>query len=253
MNKMTCSELEEKLRELFEANYEFLKESSGHSINELMKERAFEQILMYWKKRQETILDGKISSIDISVSNQKNPNTQIPFSVEGKIDVLEKDGKLSLFDITTNSSEQIEGSMAFYKDELNLYAYEMEKAQSKDIENLFVLSTALPKDVKYALKVGDNQELERALEKWNPVVSIPHNKDTQKAALKKVGEVIEKITNCEFDPPPPADLKKKFKDGKSFYNHMCENCDIRKSCESYRNFKSGKEPHAPRKLLKGKA
>ncbi len=253
MNKITNAQAEEKLRELFEANYEFLKESSGHSINELMKEKAFEQILMYWKKRQETILDGKISSIDISVSNQKSPKAKIPFSVEGKIDVLEKDGKINLFDITTNSAEQIEDSIDFYKDELNLYAYEMEKARSKGVSDLFVLSTSLPKDVKYALKVGDKQELENALEKWNPVVSVPHSKDAQKAALKKVGEVIEKITNCEFDPPPPADLKKKFKDGKTFYNHMCENCDIRKSCESYRNFKSGKESHAPRKLLKGKA
>ncbi|MBQ3836234.1 MAG: hypothetical protein IJS51_07780 [Treponema sp.] len=46
------------------------------------------------------------------------------------------------------------------------------------------------------------------------------------------------MKSFEFDPPPSSSLNKKFKDGKTFYNHMCENCDIRKSCKSYRNFKS---------------
>ncbi len=249
MKNMADGQLEEKLRELFEANYEFLKESSGHSINEMMKERAFDQVLMYWKKRKEQILDGNISSIDVSVSNQLSPKSKIPFSIEGKIDALEKDGKISLFDVTTNSIEQIEDSIDFYKDELNLYAFEMDKNQDKKIDNLFVLSTSLPKDVRYALKINDEKELERALENWNPAVQIPHNKDTQKEALQKVGEVVDKISNCEFDPPKPSELKKKFKDGKTFYHHVCENCDIRKSCESYRELKGGKKAETGGKFL----
>ena len=155
--------IEEKLREFFEANYEYLKESSGHSINELMKERAFEQVLIYWKKHRQMILDGKVSSMQISVPNLRTPNKAIPYSIEGMIDVLEKDGKRSLFDVTTNSREQIEDDIELYKYELNLYAYELDRMKESDIGGTFVLSTSMPRDVRYALKNGNASELEHAL------------------------------------------------------------------------------------------
>ena len=226
--------IEEKLREFFEANYEYLKESSGHSINELMKERAFEQVLIYWKKHRQMILDGKVSSMQISVPNLRTPNKAIPYSIEGMIDVLEKDGKRSLFDVTTNSREQIEDDIDLYKDELNLYAYELERMKESDIGGTFVLSTSMPRDVRYALKNGNASELEHALANWNPIVPVQHSHDVLESAVKKVGEVVEKIQNCEFDPPSPSVLKKEFKDGRTFCSHICENCDIRKSCEAFK-------------------
>ena len=234
MSKMSDKELEEKLREFFESNYQVLKESSGHTINENMKERAFEQVLMYWRKHKEMVLDGDVSNVKITLSNQQTPNKKNPYSIEGRLDVLEKDGKISLFDVTTNSKEQIEDSIDSYREELNLFAYELERMQQGTVDDTFVLSTSIPRDVKHALKTNNAVELGHALENWDPVVPIQHDASTQEAALKKVGEVIEKINNCEFDPPPPSTLQKKFKDDKTFYQHVCENCDIRKSCESFR-------------------
>ena len=234
MREISDREAEEKLREFFEANYEYLKETSGHSINEMMRERAFEQVLMYWKKHKDIMLDGDVTSVNFSLSNQKTPNQGIPFSVEGMLNVLEKDGRKSLFEVTTNSREEIEGSIDDYKDELNLFAYELEKTQGQKIDETFVLSTSVPKDVKYALKTKDIPQLKEALEKWNPVVSVQHDALAQENALRKVGEVVEKINACQFDPPPPSALNKKFQDGKPFYTHVCQNCDLRKSCESFR-------------------
>ena len=234
MNEISEVKIAEKLREFFEANYEYLKETSGHSINEMMRERAFEQVLAYWKRHRKMMLEGNVSSIEISVPNLHTPNKDIPYSLEGKIDVLEKDGKLNLFDVTTNSKEQIEDDIELYRDELNLYAHELERIQEGSVAETFVMTTSVPKDVRHALKNNSLPELEHALENWDPIVPVQHNKNAQDAALKKVGEVVEKIQNCEFDPPAPSDLKKKYKDGKPFYTHVCQNCDLRKSCESFR-------------------
>ena len=233
MNRLNDDELEMKLRELFESNYEYLKENSGHAINETMKERAFDQVLMYWKKHREMLVGGKVSSIKISVPNQKSPSNGIPFSIEGKINVLEKDGKKTLFDVTTNSAEQIEDDIEFYQDELNLYARELEKMQYGQIDETAVLSTSIPRDVRHALRSDDALELNRALENWNPFVSVAHGNEAQEKALEKVGEVVDKINDCKFDPPSPDELNGRYMDGKTFYVHVCENCDIRKSCESY--------------------
>ena len=239
MNKMNDAEFENKLREFFEANYEYLKETSGHSINQAMKEQALEQVFLYWKKHKDMILGGEISSVKLSAGNLRTPNQNIPFALEGEINTSEKDGQITLFDITTKSREQIENDIDFYQDELNLFAYEAEKMSLETSGKAFALSTSIPKDIRYAIKTGDTESLQEALQNWNPLVPIECSKDAQEATLSKIGEVVEKIHNCEFDPPPVSELKKKYKDGKSFCSHVCENCDIRKSCESYITY-SGK-------------
>lgn len=47
---MTEDEIELKLRDFFEENFEYLKDSSGHSIDSYMKEKAFQQVLYFGRK-----------------------------------------------------------------------------------------------------------------------------------------------------------------------------------------------------------
>ncbi|MBR6078581.1 MAG: hypothetical protein IKP60_00275 [Treponema sp.] len=108
------------------------------------------------------------------------------------IDVLEKDGKRSLFDVTTNSREQIEDDIELYKDGLNLYAYELERMKESDIGGTFVLSTSMPRDVRYALKNGNASELEHALANWNPIVPVQHSHDVLESAVKKWARWLKK-------------------------------------------------------------
>ena len=44
---MTEEEIELKLRDFFEENFEYLKDSSGHSIDSYMKEKAFQQVFQH--------------------------------------------------------------------------------------------------------------------------------------------------------------------------------------------------------------
>ena len=68
---MTEDEIELKLRDFFEENFEFLKDSSGHSIDSYMKEKAFQQVLYYWKKNRALIERITRSEVKLSLPEQK--------------------------------------------------------------------------------------------------------------------------------------------------------------------------------------
>ena len=80
---MTEDEIELKLRDFFEENFEFLKDSSGHSIDSYMKEKAFQQVLYYWKKNRKLIERITRSEVKLSLPERVTPNQKIPYTIEG--------------------------------------------------------------------------------------------------------------------------------------------------------------------------
>ena len=66
--------LEEKLEEFFEANFQYLKETNGHTIDSRMKEHAHDQVLYYWKKNRDLIEKATRSEVKLSLPEQQTPN-----------------------------------------------------------------------------------------------------------------------------------------------------------------------------------
>ncbi|RPK08307.1 hypothetical protein [Priestia endophytica] len=42
--------MESLLKEWFDENYEMLRFANGHALNPMVKERAFQYVLQYWKR-----------------------------------------------------------------------------------------------------------------------------------------------------------------------------------------------------------
>ena len=70
-------EVEAKVREIFEENFEFIKAEGGHSITEFIKEEAFNQVLYYFRKNIELITKISHAEVKLTLPEQKSPNDGI--------------------------------------------------------------------------------------------------------------------------------------------------------------------------------
>ena len=104
MNEMTDAEIELKLRDYFESNFQYLKESSGHSIDGYMKEKAFQQVLYYWNKNRKLIERITRSEVKLSLPERVTPNQKIPYTIEGIVDIVQEKDGIWLYDLKTHES-----------------------------------------------------------------------------------------------------------------------------------------------------
>lgn len=231
--------LEEKLHDFFEANFQYLKETNGHAIDERMKERAFNQVLCYWKKNRELIENATRSEVKLSLPEQQTPYSKYSYTLEGSIDVVRKNDKNCLYEITTRSLAQIRGDITPFREQLNVYAHIWKELDdSNTIDSLGVISTSVPEKVQEAVDFGNKEKIEKAFGEWNPVVELQYDEDEIAEMIENFGEVVEKIQNCEFEAPSPERLLSIIPGTRESYgSHICSNCDIRFSCESYKRYK----------------
>lgn len=231
--------LVEKLGEFFEANFQYLKETNGHTIDERMKERAYEQVLCYWKKNRNLIEKTTRSEVKLSLPEQKTPNKKYSYTLEGTVDVVRQNDINCLYDITTRSLEQIRGDIKPFREQLNVYARIWKGLdENNTIDRLGVISTSVPKKVREAVETGVKEKIEKAFEDWNPVVDLQYSEDEIAEMIDNFGEVVEKIQDCDFRTPGTERLLSVVPGtGETYGVHVCSNCDIRFSCESYRQYK----------------
>ena len=111
--------LEEKLEDFFEANFQYLKETNGHTIDNRMKERAYDQVLYYWKKNRDLIEKATRSEVKLSLPEQQTPNKKYSYTLEGTIDVVRQNDMNCLYDITTRSLEQVR-TISSISEEINV-------------------------------------------------------------------------------------------------------------------------------------
>lgn len=236
---MTDAEIELKLRDFFESNFQYLKESSGHSIDGYMKEKAFQQVLYYWKKNRDLIEKITKSEVKLSLPERETPNAHIPYTIEGIVDIVqEKDGTW-LYDLKTHDIERIKANLTQYKEQLYVYSYIWEKLQGNELDNTAVISTPLPDRLQTAIRKRRPDLIERELKDWQSLIPIGYNEAEVEEMINNFGEVVEKIENSDFCPPD-VDILINKPDGmkQPFAVSVCRNCDVRFSCESYKKYLS---------------
>ena len=228
---------EEKIKQLFEENFESLRESAGHTISRNLKELALQQVLCYWRKNKDIIHKITRSEVKLSLPEQKTPNQKIPYTIEGVVDIVQEGEETWLYDLKTHPIERIVGQPQNYKDQLNIYGYIWQNLQGNDLDNTAIISTPIPDDLQRAIKYKDEKAIERLMDKWEPVIPFGYSEEEVADIIEKFGNTVEKIENSEFEAPPVEVLNEK-KDGmrSTFGTSVCRNCDVRFSCKSYASF-----------------
>lgn len=236
---MTEQEIEARIREFFEDNYEMLRMESGHAVTEDVKKLALNQVLFYYQKMREVAEKVTDTEVRLTLPNQKTPEGR-PFTIEGIVDIVREDEETWMYDIKTHDPEYIEANKEFYEKQLNVYAYIWQGLRGEPLDNTAVISTDFPSSLKSAIRDNDLYRINQEMNRWNPQIDIPFRQENVEETIQDFGETVDRIENNEFQPPPVEHLQAKLPGSRSvFGRRICRRCDARFSCESFREYALG--------------
>ncbi|WP_299515690.1 PD-(D/E)XK nuclease family protein [uncultured Rummeliibacillus sp.] len=235
MNEEAFFDMELQLREWFDDNYEELKLAGGHALSTRVKKIAFQHILQYWRKMKEIANEVTDTELTLTLSKQKSPLGR-EYSVKGNVDLLRTENTFYMYDIKTESPDNIKDNLEKYKGQLNLYAKMYYDLYGDPMAKAAIIATGQTESLKEAWNSGDEKKVNEELKKWNPFIEIPVDKDSTSELLQIFGDTVDKIEEQQFSPPNEEELQKKKRQNKNFAQHVCDNCDGRFSCPSFKNY-----------------
>jgi hypothetical protein len=233
--------IETKIFEFFEENFEMLRMESGHSLSPDAKLAAQLQVIFYWRRLREVAEKVTDTEVRLSLPEQKTPQGR-RFGIEGVVDIVrlpaqagERD-RTVMYDIKTHDAEAVRANTEEYLRQLNVYAHIWQNLRQQRLDETAIISTAFPEAVREALNKTE-EELEAELQKWEPLIPLPFDAKSVKETIARFGEIVDKIEESEFAPPPLDKLKKKQPGMKTIFAvQTCRNCDARFSCSAYRAY-----------------
>lgn len=233
------TEIEQKLKEFFDFNFELLKLESGHTITENIKQIAWNQVKYYWIKLQDIATKVTDTEVRLCLPNQKTKKGRL-YSIDGVVDIVKEHDQTWMYDIKTHDADYVRKNIEFYEHQLNVYTFIWEKLRKNKLDHAAVISTSYPKALRDALHEGDSQKIEDVLRGWDPIIELPFGEEKVKATVSDFGEVVDAIEENQFFAPPISKLEEKIPGSqKLFVTHVCRNCDTRFSCPSYRKYVAG--------------
>lgn len=229
-------EIEKKLKDLFDENFDILKSESGHTIAEYTKQLAWNQVLYYWKKLYEIAQHITDSEVRLCLPNQKTKKKRT-FSIDGVVDIIREHSETWMYDIKTHDAEYIEGNKKFYENQLNIYAHIWQKLRNSKLDHTAIISTSFSKALRTAIRDGDPIRIAKALQEWNPIIEMHFSKEGVGHTVEDFGNVVDEIEENKFSPPSVSKLSEKYPGSdKTFLNRICSNCDTRFTCPSFRQY-----------------
>lgn len=228
--------VEEYLKEAFEDNFNELRIESGRAITYAMKEYAWQQIYLYWKRLNHVAERITETEVKLILPDQCTPMNR-KYTIEGVVDIVHEKDKITMYDIKTHSALEVVQNSSIYKEQLNVYAYIWKNLRNSNIDNISIIATAPPNFIKETLLDKDYKSLEEELKNWNPVIQLNFSQKKVEECIKAFGEIVDKIECGEFSPPPLEKLKKVQGGQKAaFGTAVCRHCDARFSCSSYQMY-----------------
>jgi hypothetical protein len=233
---MTEKEIEDKIRERFELNYEILRAEGGHALTKDAKETALNQILFYYRRMRSIADNITETEVKLSLPDQFTPEGR-RFSIEGIVDIVSEQGKVTMYDIKTHDAGYIKANKEIYERQLNVYAYIWENLRENKLNETAIISTALPPSLRAAIYLRNEERINAEIQKWDPVIPIGFNEQSVAETIDDFAKVVDKIESNCFVSPPAKRLKEKIEGSNvNFALRVCANCDGRYSCESYREY-----------------
>jgi len=233
---MNTKEIEERIVEMFEENYQSLRLTGGHALTEDIKQLALNQVLAYYRRLRHIAEKVTETEVKLTLPNEETPKKN-KFNIEGIVDIVREDNEIWMYDLKTHDANSILKNLEPYKSQLNVYAHIWQNLRNNHLDHTAIISTSLPEDVKTALASGDEKKLELAFKGWDPIIDIDYRQENIDETIKEFAKVVDNIEDRRFSAPGIAVLKDKAKGVEiQFATHVCRNCDARFSCPSYREY-----------------
>lgn len=229
-------DIESRIREYFEQNYEMLRLEGGHALAPEFKAAALDQVLLYWRRLREVAERVTDTEVLLNLPKLNTPKGR-EFGIEGVVDIVRQNDRTVMYDIKTHEADEVRRNLTDYEKQLNVYAFIWQKLRQQQLDETAVISTAFPESIKTALRNGEDTVLAQELEKWEPLIAIPFNADHIDDTIREFGETVDAIENGEFAPPSLQKLRGKPHGMKVIFAvQVCRNCDARFSCSAYRAY-----------------
>lgn len=236
---MNNEEMLKFIEEAFEENYELLQLDGGHSLSPHVKKMALEQVKHYWMKFRNLAENVSDTEVRLTLPQQTTPLGK-KYTIQGVVDVVKEDDKTVMYDIKTHDVDFVRSNQKDYEGQLNIYAHIWQSVREQPLDGTSIIAIGETDELRKAKQrasQGNNPRfLNDALMEWNPEVPIDLELEKVEAYLESFGEVVDRIEGFEFCPPPVEKLQSKVQDNKTFAVHVCRNCDVRFSCESFKEY-----------------
>jgi hypothetical protein len=240
MTHQNLDDIELRIEEFFEDNYERLKLEGGYSMTRESLESARLQVLLYWRRLRHVATQVSETEVKLSLPGQISPGRR-RFGIEGVVDIVHEDdsGRTVMYDLKTHRRESILGNQELYAQQLNVYAHIWQELRGQRLDEQCVICTQLPEDLRDAARDrdADPRRFEALLARWDPLVPIRADRHSIDDTVRRFGEIVDHIENGDFAPRDVATLAAPAPGGRlAFARDICRNCDARFSCSAYRSW-----------------
>ena len=232
---MKDEEMLQFIEETFEENYEMLRLEGGHSLAPYVKKLALEQVKLYWKKLRSLAENVTETEVQLTLPLQETPQGR-KYTIQGVVDIVKEDQGTILYDIKTHDVDYVKHNIKDYEGQLNIYAHIWQTIRGQELDGTAIVATGQTEEIRRAIQSGDPRKIEKALNDWDPEVAIEIDQEKVKESIQSFGEVVDLIEENRFAPPPYEKLISYIRDNKIFAVHVCRNCDVRFSCDSYKQY-----------------
>jgi hypothetical protein len=226
---------EEQLRQMFDQNFERLRLENGHSLAPDVREAAWEQVRLYWRKLRAVAESVTDTEVKLNLPAQRTPKGRI-FCLEGVVDIVREADKVTMYDLKTHDLAFVRSNLALYRDQLNVYAHIWRNLRGEHLDETAVIATPVPNSVTEAMRTRDPERIEAALADWEPIVRIEFDPENVKSTIAEFAKAVDEIEDQKFRPPSVNALTNRQENQGTFAVRVCRNCDLRFSCSSYREY-----------------
>ncbi len=186
---------EENITKWFNNNYQSIVESEHYYLSKPLREVALQQVLRYANQQSETWNAVKQAEVNVTL-------VQPDYIIGGKVDLLKGEGDtVELVDFKAEKKpdkEQMKGRIKLYCEQLQLYAYLIEKTTGQHVSKMHLYYTAE--------------------ESGNPFVSVPYNRNAIDKTVATFDDTVHKIMRKEYTHYAES-------------SKTCDNCDFRFYCK----------------------
>jgi hypothetical protein len=229
-------EVEAFIRQNFEQNYARLQLDGGHALTPYVKEAAFRQVQMYWRRLHEIANSVTDTEVRLTLPEQTSLKGR-KYTIEGVVDIIREDDRTVMYDIKTHDPDDVRSRLDAYQRQLNVYAHIWQGLRGQPLDETAIIATAFPAALREAYRRKDQRRIEQELERWEPVVNIPMEQEKVDETIRDFGAIVDRIEDKQFAPPPVETLKTRCESSRDlFATRVCRNCDARFSCASYRRY-----------------
>jgi len=99
--KTFTPDMETALKKMFDENFQRLRAESGHALSPEVKNLAWQQVVLYWRRLREIAESITDTEVRLNLPCQKTPKGRV-FSIEGVVDIVREADRTTMYDIKTH-------------------------------------------------------------------------------------------------------------------------------------------------------